>query len=246
LFVLPTRDAFKRMPALALLLIYEFWVLAGITIAPIPLGTFLTLWTIAVDSVAVGVLTISVVTTRRRMLGIIDAILLPSVFIALYGIYGYFIKQHGLVDSATAFFRISSIFGDTPPTLALFLSILIPLSFYRTFTLQGPKRIIGILVTLLLLTTLGLTFTRAALITVPISIFLMTMFLPSGKAKVGMLGSMIALAALVVLAATVGATPIFSRFFNQDITTLNGRTYLWAAILAHFDPTQLLGNGLKA
>ncbi len=246
LFVLPTRDAFKRMPALALLLIYEFWVVAGITIAPIPLGTFLTLWTIAVDSVAVGVLTIAVVTTRRRMLGVIDAILLPSVFIALYGIYGYFIKQHGLVDSTTSFFRISSIFGDTPPTLGLFLSVLIPLSFYRTFTLQGPKRIIGVFITLLLLVTLGLTFTRAALLTVPISIFLMTMFLPAGKAKSGMLGSMIAIAALVVLAATVGDTPIFSRFFNQDITTLNGRTYLWAAVLGHFDPTQLLGNGLKA
>jgi murein biosynthesis integral membrane protein MurJ len=246
LFILPTRKAFKRMPALALLLIYEFWVFVGITIAPIPLGTFLTLWTIAVDSVAVGVLTICVVTTRRRMLGIIDAILLPSVFIALYGIYGYFIKQHGLVDSTTSFFRISSIFGDTPPTLALFLSTIIPLSFYRTFTLKGLKRIVGVLVTLLLLMTLGLTFTRAALLTVPVSIFLMTLFLPAGKAKSGMLGSMIAIAALVVLAATVGDTPIFSRFFNQDITTLNGRTYLWAAVLGHFDPTQLLGNGLKS
>jgi O-antigen ligase len=246
LFALPTKDAFKRMPALVLLLAYEVWVFVGIGIAPIPVGTFLTLWTIALDSVAVGVLTICVLTTRRRMLGVIDAILLPSVFIALYGIYGYFTKQHGLVDSATSFFRISSIFGDTPPTLALFLSIIIPLSSYRTFTLQGPKRIVGVLVTLLFLATLGLTFTRGALLTVPVSIFLMTMFLPSGKSKAGMLGSMIMVAALVVLAATVGDTPVFSRFFNQDIATLNGRTYLWAAVLNHFDPTQLLGNGLKA
>jgi O-antigen ligase len=36
------------------------------------------------------------------------------------------------------------------------------------------------------------------------------------------------------------------RFFQQDIGTLNGRTYLWQAILSHFEPTQILGNGLNA
>jgi putative peptidoglycan lipid II flippase len=246
LFVLPTKEAFKRMPALAFMLIYLVWVLIGIGIAPTPLGTFLTSWTILLDNVAVGVLTIYVLTTRRRLLGLIDAILLPSIFIAFYGIYGYFTKQHGVLDTITSYFRISSIFGDTPPTLALFLSVIIPLSFYRTFTLSGFKRVIGIVVTLLLLVTLGLTFTRAALLTVPLSLILMTLFLPSRKLKMSMFGSMVAIAGLVALAATIADTAIFSRFFNQDITTLNGRTYLWAAILDRFDPTQLLGNGLGA
>jgi putative peptidoglycan lipid II flippase len=246
LFVLPTKEAFKRMPALAFLLLYLVWVFIGIGIAPTPLVTFLTSWTILLDNIAVGVLTIYVLTTRRRLLGLIDAILLPSIFIAFYGIYGYFTKQHGVLDTTTSYFRISSIFGNTPPTLALFLSVIIPLSFYRTFTLSGFKRVIGVLVTLLVLVTLGLTFTRAALLTVPISLILMTLFLPSRKLRMSMFGSMVAIAGLVALAATIAGTAIFSRFFNQDITTLNGRTYLWAAILDRFDPTQLLGNGLGA
>jgi O-antigen ligase len=51
---------------------------------------------------------------------------------------------------------------------------------------------------------------------------------------------------IVLLLATFGNVPIFSRFFNSDVMTLNNRTYLWQAILAHFDPTQLLGNGFQA
>lgn len=43
-----------------------------------------------------------------------------------------------------------------------------------------------------------------------------------------------------------GGVPIFSRFLNQDVLTFNGRTLLWQALLNHFDPKQLLGNGLSA
>lgn len=61
-----------------------------------------------------------------------------------------------------------------------------------------------------------------------------------------MLGGMIGVASLVLLAATIGNISIFSRFLNPDVTTLNGRTYLWAAIIDHFDPTQFLGYGMQA
>jgi O-antigen ligase len=61
-----------------------------------------------------------------------------------------------------------------------------------------------------------------------------------------MLGAMIGIAGLIVLAATIGNIPIFSRFLNSDVTTLNGRTYLWTAVIDHFDPTQLLGKGMQA
>ena len=234
------------MPALSFFMAYVIWVLLGIGLSPLPLGSFFTLWTILLTTIAICILTISTVTTRQRMLWVMDAILVPSIFIALYGIYGYFIKKNGVVDTTTSFFRISSVFGDTPPNLALFLSIIIPMSIYRTFTLHGLKRIVGIAIVLLLLVTLGLTFTRTALLSVPVSIVVMIIFLPSRKMRIGMIGGMVAVIGLVLLAATLGNTPIFSRFFNQDITTLNGRTYLWAAVLDHFDLTQLLGRGLKA
>ena len=99
---------------------------------------------------------------------------------------------------------------------------------------------------LLLGAALGLTFTRAALATVPVSIVIMIIFLPSRRLRLGLIGGLIAAAALVVLVSTVGNLPIFSRFLSPDVLTLNGRIYLWQAIIDHFDPTNLIGNGLHS
>jgi len=188
MFFFPLKQTFKRMPALAFLFIYLLWVFASIGISAIGVGSFLTLWTTFLDYMAVGVLAINLLTTRRRMMGLIDAILLPATFIALYGIYGYFTKQNGLVDPTTSLFRISSIF-DVSPTLALFLSIVIPLAIYRTFTLPGFKRIVGATVVLILLVALGMTFARGPYIGVLLSIIVMILFLPSRKLKIVMLTS---------------------------------------------------------
>jgi murein biosynthesis integral membrane protein MurJ len=243
---MPITQTFRRMPALACLLIYVMWVFASIGISPVSGVTFLTSWLLMLDLVAVGVLAINLLTTRRRLLGLIDAILLVTTFVSLYGIYGYVTKQNGIGDPATSLFRISSIFGQTPPTLAFFLSMIIPLAIYRTLTLRGFKRVGGVVLVLVFLVSLGLTFTRSAFISMPLSIIVLILFLPSGKMRIGLLSGILALAALAVLVIRVGNLPIFDRFFNQDITTLNGRTYIWQALLDHFDPTQLLGNGLDA
>lgn len=246
LFVLPTKAAFKQMPALPFFLAFVVWVLLGFWLSPLPASTFFMDWTILLTTIAVMVLAISTLTSRRRIHIFIDAILLVATFIALYGIEGYFTKQNGVLDTATSFFRISSIFGSTPPIFAMFLSIVIPLVIYRTFTLQGWWRLIGAVVLTIFLAALGLTFTRAAFISVPVSMVIMIVCLPSRRLRLSLIGGMLAVGGLVVLVATIGNTPIFSRFFNQDLTTLNGRTYLWAAIIGHFDPAQLLGRGLKA
>ena len=242
---MPIKQTFKRMPALAYLLVYLLWVFAGIGISPLGVGTFLTSWTIYLSYVAVGVLTINVITTRQRLIRLIDAILLLSVFIALYGIYGFFTKQNGNPDATTSLFRISSIF-DVAPTLALFLSVVAPLAFYRTLTLQGFKRIAGLLMLLVILVALGLTFARGAFISLPLGIIIMAFCLPSRKMKIGLFRGLLVLAVLTVLLQIVGNVPIFSRFLNPDLLTLNGRTFLWRALLNHFDPTLILGNGLQA
>ncbi len=244
---MPIKQTFKRLPALAFLFIYLLWVLAGIGISPFTVGDFLTDWTLKLDCLAVAILTVNVLYTRQRMLAIIDAILLFSAFIALYGIYGYITKQNGVYDPATpTLFRISSIFADSPTTLSIFLSIVIPLAIYRASILGGFRRGIAAVLVLVLLVALGLTFTRAAYISVPLSIIIMAIFLPSRKMKIGMLSGIAAIVALAVLIVTVTNIPIFNRFFNQDLPTFNGRTYLWQAVLASFDPTQLLGKGLHA
>ncbi len=249
LFYFPVKQTFKRMPALAFLLAYLLWVFASIGISTMSMSTssFLTLWLIFFDYVAVSVLTINVLTSQKRLTLVVDAILLPSTLIALYGIYGYFTRQNGIPDAQIpSLFRISSIFDPTPTVLAGFLSIVIPLSFYRTLTLQGLKRVIGWALVLLFLATLVLTFSRGAFISVAVSVLVMILLLPPGKLKISMLSGILILASLAALVITVGNIPIFSRFFNQDVTSLNGRTYLWNAILDHFDPTHLLGNGLNA
>ena len=241
----PIRQTFKRMPALAFLLLYLLWVFASIRVSTIGVGSFLTLWIAFLDYVAIGVLTINVLTTRWRLMGLIDTILFVSTIIALYGFYGYITRQNGSQESIAAVFRINSVFGSSQ-TLALFLSIVTPLAFYRTFTLRGLKCIGGAIVTLVLLLALGLTFTRAAYICATLSFMIIVFFLPARKVKILMLSAILVLVILAILLAMVGHIFIFSRFFYSDFATLNGRIYLWRALLEHFDPTQLLGNGLYA
>ncbi|MGZ6364371.1 MAG: murein biosynthesis integral membrane protein MurJ [Ktedonobacteraceae bacterium] len=247
LFFFPIKEVFKRMPALAFLFAYLFWVFLSIGISPMSTGSFLTLWLLRMDYVAVSVLTICVLTTRKRLSGIIDAILLISTIVSVYGIYGYITKQNGVPDTQiSSLFRISSIFAQTPTALATFLSIVIPLACYRAITMQGYKRVIGWGLVILFLLTLILTFTRGTYISVAVSILIMVLFVPSRKLKIGVLGGFVAVGGVVALVATIADIPIFSRFLNQDISSLNGRTYLWSALLDHFDPTSILGNGLNA
>ena len=247
MFYFPVKQTFKRMPALAFLLIYLFWVFASIFISAISTGAFLIIWFIFLDFVAVSVLTINVLTTQKRLTLIVDAVLLLSTIIAVYGIYGYFTKQNGIPDTQIpSLFRISSVFSQTPTALAYFLTVVIPLSFYRITTLRGFKRIFGWVVTVLLLGALVLTFSRGAFIAFAVSLLILVIFLPSRKMRVGMISGILVFGVLVAGVVVVGNIPVFSRFFNTDISTLNGRTYLWNAIIDHFDPTRLLGNGLNA
>src|SRR5260221_244764 len=239
------KQAFQRMPALAVLLRYLIWALAGIGISPVGTGPFLTQWTLMLDCVAVGVLTINVLTTRQLLLKLIDALLIVAAFVSLYGIYGYFTRQNGVVDPTTSLFRIYSVFSAAPAA-ALFLSVVIPPAIYRASTLRGFKRLGVSTLVFTFLVAMTLTFTRSAFICVALSIIIMILFLPSRKMKISLLCSSLVLAAGVVLLATIGNISIFSRVFNQDLATLNGRTYLWQALLGPVDPTQLLGHGLGA
>jgi len=240
---MPIKQTFKRMPALAILLVYLVWVLAGISISPVGTGPFLTEWTLILDCVAIGVLTINVLTTRQHLLKLIDALLIVATFVSLYGIYGYFTRHNGVVDPTTSLFRIFSVFSAAPP-LALFLSIVIPPAVYRASTLHGFKRLGVSILVFILLVALTLTFARSAFICVALSVIIAILFLPSRKMKIGLLAGV--LVSGVVLLTTTGNVSIFSRFFNQDLVTLNGRTYLWQALFGQFDPAQLLGHGLGA
>src|SRR5260370_27201689 len=55
---MPIKQTFQRMPALAILLLYLLWVLAGIGISPAGTGPFLTEWLLILDCVAVFVLAV--------------------------------------------------------------------------------------------------------------------------------------------------------------------------------------------
>jgi murein biosynthesis integral membrane protein MurJ len=246
LFDLPIKQAFKRMPGLSIFFAYIFWVFISIAISPITISLFLTNWTSLLDYGSVALITLFVLTTRRRILLLIDAIIFPAIFISLYGLYGYFTKQNGISDTTTGLFRIDSIFGADPPTLALYLSIIIPPAIYRATTLSGIRRTFYTLVTLLLLVALALTFTRGAYISIPLSLIVMVLLLPSRRIKIAMFCSITTIALPGTLVINLAHLPLFDRFLNSDIGTLNGRTDLWGALLSHFDPTRLLGNGMNA
>jgi len=235
---MPLKRTFKRLPELPLLLIFLLWVFAG------GVGAYLNQWILLLNYIAVAVLAIQVLTTQQRLMRLIDIILLPATFIALYGIYGYLTRQNGLVDSTTSQFRIFSIFSAAPPT-ALYFSIIIPLAIYRATTLQGLKRIGVSTLVIIYLVALVLTFTRAAFVSFPLSIMIMIFFIPSRRIKIGLFSTILALTVIVFLLAQACNIPIFDRFFNQTICTFNGRTYLWQALLENYDPMRLLGYGFR-
>ena len=242
---LPFKQGLKRMPALVYLTLFLLWAFIGVFSSPTGINDALTLWLIYLNYVAVSLLTMYVLTTKKRMEGVIDAILLLSAFVASYGLYGYLTKQNGYGDPSQGIFRINSVFGS-PPSLALFLSIVIPLALYRILTVQGIRRIAGLVVMLVLLAATGLTFTRSAFLAVPLSILIMTFFLPSRRMKIGFLSTFMALTVFMVFLAQVSNIPVFIRFFQQDFATLDGRTNLWQALLARFNPLLLPGKGLGA
>ncbi|GAC1466006.1 MAG: hypothetical protein PVS3B1_04110 [Ktedonobacteraceae bacterium] len=247
LFYLPVKQAFKRMPALPLLLLYFIWILLSAGFSPMTPYDFTVVWSTLMDFVGASVLVVLLITTRKRMLAIIDLMIAPAIFIAFFGFFGFAIKQHGIVDTTTGLFRISSIFYDTPPTLGLYLSILIPITIYRLFTLRGFWKITGgIFVLITLLVAIILTFNRGTYYALGAMFVVMVLFMPSNKIKAIMVSTSTAIGGLVVLGASAANIPIFARFTNSDITSLNGRTYLWQAILDHFDPAQLMGYGHKA
>ncbi|GCE17400.1 hypothetical protein KDK_12000 [Dictyobacter kobayashii] len=247
LFYVPTKEAFQRLPALPVWLFYFIWILLGMGISPIALQEFMTIWTTQLDFLAVSVLVVLVIDSRKKLLGFVDAMIAPAIFIALYGLYGFATQQHGVVDPTTGYFRISSIFYDTPPTLGLYLSVLIPITIYRIFTMRSFLKICaGIAVLLLLMVALGLTFNRGTLLAVAIGLVVTVLFLPSSKMRGIAFGAGTAIVGLVFLGTTLANIPILSRFANSDISSLNGRTYLWQALIDHFDPAQILGYGLKS
>lgn len=243
LFWVPTRKAFKRMPMLPFFLVYFLWMILGLNISPITTSTFLTTWTTFLDYVGVAVIAVLYINSRKRLLMVIDAMMIPTIVIAIYGIIGYVTKTNGVVDTTTGYFRIASIFGDVPPTMALYMSITIPLAAYRVISLRGFKLLGGLAMLLLFFVSWGLTFDRSSQITMVLSALLIVPFLPTKTLRNTMVVSYISVAALAILAAVIFNIPIFSRFTNSDIGTLNGRTELWTALLQRFDPTALLGYG---
>ncbi len=245
LFTVSVSRTLRRVPALALLFLYLLWVLAGSHNSPLDTGTFLKQWITFLDFAAVAVLTVNLVSSRRRMLLLVDAMLVVGAFVALYGIAGYLTHQNGSLDPVTGSFRIVSVFTAAPP-LALFLSVVIPLAIYRASISKGFARCAAVITFILLVTAIGLTFSRGAMLSIPVSMLIVAFCLPSRKIRIGLIGSTLGLVTLAVIVAVTGNVPLFARFIGQDVTSLNGRTYLWQALIAHFDPWQVLGNGLGA
>jgi glycosyltransferase involved in cell wall biosynthesis len=127
----------------------------------------------------------------------------------------------------------------------MFLSTTVFLSIYRFVTLKGIWRVLPLLALLILLTGIGLTVTRAAFVALPLGLLAMVFCIPSRTLQVRLAGGLLLLLIGVTLLSTVAHVTIFQRFLSSDVLTLDGRVYIWQAVLAHFDPGKILGTGLK-
>ncbi|MEO7018795.1 MAG: O-antigen ligase family protein [Ktedonobacteraceae bacterium] len=242
---LPWRKMARRVPGLFWQSLYLAWVLIGIKLSPLDTRAFLTLWLTMLAYPAVSALAVALLTTQRRLLGLIDTLLVTALLAALYGLYGFLTHQHGEVDPGTHVFRITSLFTQAT-TFAFYLSLMIPLALYRCLFSQGIARFLSGLVMLCLLVALLLTFTRSAYVSVFVEVLLMTLCVPIRRVRIGVVGGLGVLCGLAILLGLNGQLPFLARFFNGDVGTLNGRIYLWQALLSRFQVTQWFGNGLQA
>ncbi len=241
----PWQELVRRVPGLPWLLLYFAWVLVSMDLSPLGPANFLKFWMTMLASAAVGVLTSALVTTHRRLLALVDTLLLTALLAALYGVYGYAAHQNGEVDAQTHIFRITSLFTQAT-TFAFYLSLIIPLALYRCLFLQGMRKCAGYALTLCLLLALLLTFTRTAFVAVVLEMLIMTLCLPGLRGRLLVVGgSALALGAMLFL-GWESRFPFLVRFFNGDLETLNGRIYLWQALLSHFQTSQWRGNGLQS
>lgn len=245
LLFLPWRELFRRAPGLIWQALYLGWVLAGIGLSPLDTRSFLTLWLTMLASIVVGLLAVTFITTRRRLLGVADMLLVTAFLTALYGLYGYVTRQHGEVDAETQLFRITSLFTQAT-TFAFYLSLVIPLALYRCLCSTGIRRLAALAGMLCLLGALLLTFTRSAYAGVFLEALIMLLCLSARRARFWLVGGLIVLCGLVLFLGWSGQIPFLARFFNSDLTTLNGRIYLWQALLSRFQINQWLGNGLES
>lgn len=241
---IPYRKVLRYFPVLVLLLLFLLWILASLAVSPLGHETFLTLWLADVQYATVAVLALVVLKTRFRLLRLLDILLLFEALVVVYGIYNYLTGQGLIYDHFTALPRLVALFGSAP-TLAMFLSVGIPLALYRVLTLQGLRRLVPALLGCVLVVGVVLSDTRSAEIALPLGLLILFFCIPSLRIRVGLFVGLGGLLLGCVLLATIGHVPLFARFFNGDILTLNGRTYLWQAVLTHFDPANLLGTGLR-
>jgi putative peptidoglycan lipid II flippase len=242
---LPWPRIVRAMPALLWLLLYLVWVLAGIRLSPLSTSAFLTLWLTMLSYVALAALTITLVTTHKRLLLVIDTLLFTAMVAAGVGLAGFLTHQGGELDPQTGLFRTTGFFTQAT-TLALYLSVLLPLALYRCFSLAGSRKLAGIAITLSLLLTILLTFTRSAIISVALEALIMAFALPMPRQRASTLGGLAILYISLTLVSWSGSSSLLARFFAGDAGTLNGRVYLWQALLLHFQVTQWQGYGLEA
>ncbi|MGH2506060.1 MAG: lipid II flippase MurJ [Ktedonobacteraceae bacterium] len=235
----------RRMPGLHWQALYLVWVLAGIQLSPLDTHAFLTLWLTMLAYPMVSVLAVALLTTRQRLLGLLDTLLVTALLTALYGLYGFFTHQHGEIDPDTHVFRITSLFTQAT-TFAFYLSIVIPFALYRCLFSRGIVRLLSVVITLCLFAALLLTFTRSAYVCVCVEVWLIVLGWPLRRMRIAVLVGLSLLCGLVILLGLNSQLPFLARFFNGDILTLNGRIYLWQALLSRFQVTQWFGNGLQA
>lgn len=245
LVVLPWKEMIRRMPGVVWLALFLGWVFIGIGVSPLDTTAFLILWLTMLASIGTAILTIALVTTRQRFLVLVSVLLATAFLVALYGLYGFVTHQRGEVDADTLLFRITSLFTQAT-TFAFYLSSLLPLAFYGCLSTRGVWRLVNMLVLLCLLAALLLTFTRSASIGAFLQALIMALCLPTRRTRALIVGGLIFFFGGAFYLAWSGHLPLLARFFQGDSATLNGRVYLWLALLSNFQVTCWLGQGLQS
>jgi O-antigen ligase len=208
---------------------------------------FLTYWLVHLCFGALAVLVIQHATTRRRLDGLVDVILLQATFIAGYGIWAWFAGDYGVRDKdMPSLFRTGSTFAD-PLRLAFFLTTVFPVAIYRTAAARTAiTRVAGLVCIATLLVTTVLTSSRGPALSTVIAGAVAACFVSSTILRLSFVAGPALLWVMGLAMASFNDVSMLHRFANDDIGTLNGRTRLWQAVFEHFEASRLLGEGMGA
>ncbi|HEY7347999.1 MAG TPA: murein biosynthesis integral membrane protein MurJ [Ktedonobacterales bacterium] len=221
------------------------WLLPGARLSPLGLSEFsVTVWGLF-DYLALMVFTVAMLTTRDRFERFLSVLLTTSTLLCFVGLAEYALRFGGSQQEGVIWiYRVGGVFGWYN-SFGFYLDLLLPLCLYRLLTApRGRRRFWGGILALHVL-ALGLTFSRAGMISA-IFMVITTAMLLNGRLRWWMLRGVSGVIALIAVLLLIPGLGLNQRLLGDHLLTLDDRTDAWGLLLSQLDLRNPFGHSYYA